>query len=135
MTKLSGSCLCGQLSYAGDTDIMGVVNCHCTDCQKALGAMNSTNMFVKAADITVTGDTLEFDHQADSGSTLTKINCAKCGSPTLGRNSAREGMLVIRTGTLDQKDLIVPKATVFASSKVPSAPLDDSLKIFDKMMS
>ncbi len=135
MVKITGSCLCGQLHYAGETDIMGAMSCHCDACRKATGAAYTTNLFVADADITVTGETLEYVHQADSGSTLTKINCAKCGSPTLGRNSNREGILVLRAGTVDQKDLIKPTGYVYCEKAIPSTAMDGRLKQFDKMPS
>ena len=133
MPKISGSCLCGQLSYSGDTEIRGVVNCHCSDCQKVSGATYFSNVFVSHDDLEITGETLEFHHKADSGADMTKINCAKCGSPVLGLNSRREGIAVLRAGCLDQKDLIVPKLNVFVSRKVPSTHIDSDIPSFDTM--
>jgi hypothetical protein len=133
MVKITGSCLCGQLHYAGDTEIMGAMSCHCDQCRKATGAIHSTNVFVADADITVTGETLEFEHTSDSGSTMTKINCAKCGSPTLGRNTNRPTGLTIRAGTLDQKELIQPGGYVYCENAIPSTVMDPALKQFDKM--
>lgn len=133
MTQISGSCLCGQVKYSGDTEIAGVINCHCDDCRRASGAAYLTNVFVPEADMTVEGKTMEFTHKSDRGSDMTKVNCANCGSPVFGRNSAREGVMVLRAGTLDQKDLITPGANVFAMSAVPSTPIDPDLKTFPGM--
>lgn len=133
MVKITGSCLCGQLHYTGDTEIMGAMSCHCDQCRKATGAAYSTNLFVKEADFDITGETLEFQHKSDSGSTMTKINCANCGSPTLGRNSNREGMLVLRAGTVDQKDLVKPAGYVYCGKAIPSTAMDPALKQFDEM--
>ncbi|MGZ0187172.1 MAG: GFA family protein [Alphaproteobacteria bacterium] len=38
MTKLSGKCLCGDISFSCDTEIKMMANCHCSDCQAATGA-------------------------------------------------------------------------------------------------
>ena len=134
MVDITGSCLCGQVKYYGDAEIVGAANCHCDDCRKASGAAYLTNLFVKADGLTIEGETMEFHHKADSGSDMTKVNCAKCGSPVYGLNSAREGMVVIRAGTMDQKELITPGVNIFCESKVPSTPLDDTLKQFDRML-
>lgn len=112
---------------------MGAMSCHCDQCRKATGAVYSTNLFVQEADLDIQGETLEFQHTSDSGSTMTKINCATCGSPTLGRNSNRDGVLVLRAGTVDQKELIKPAGYVFCEKAVPSTPMDADLKQFDKM--
>lgn len=133
MTKISGSCLCGQVSYEGETEIANVITCHCTDCQKASGSAYMTNVFVKEADLTLSGEVMEFEHKADSGSDMTKVNCAKCGSPILGRNSARPGLAVLRAGCLDQKELIEPKLTVFRDSKIPSTPDYHGIPVFGRM--
>ena len=133
MVKITGSCLCGQLHYRGDTEIMGAMSCHCDACRKATGAALSTNLFVADADITVTGDTLEYEHKSDSGSTLTKINCAKCGSPVLGRNTSNPARLVLRAGSVDQKDLIKPAGYVYCGQAIPSTVMDPALKKFDAM--
>jgi len=133
MVKITGSCLCGQLNYTGDTEIMGAMSCHCDACRKATGAAYSTNLFVKDADFDIQGETLEFQHKSDSGSTMTKINCATCGSPTLGRNTNRPGGLVLRAGTVDQKDLIKPAGYVYCENAIPSTAMDPALKQFERM--
>ena len=135
MTKITGSCLCGQLHYHGDVEIMGAANCHCDDCRKASGAAYLTNVFVKEDGLTIEGQQMQYMHKSDRGSDMTKINCAECGSPVFGRNSAREGVVVLRAGSLDQKELIEPGMTVYASQKIPSTPVNENLKIFDKMPS
>jgi hypothetical protein len=112
---------------------MGAMSCHCDQCRKATGASYSTNLFVTESDFTISGDTLEYQHKSDSGSTMTKINCAKCGSPTLGRNTNREGMLLLRAGTVDQKDLIKPAGYVYCEKAIPTTAMDPELKQFAKM--
>ena len=133
MTNITGSCLCGQLHYHGDVEIMGAANCHCDDCRKAMGAAYATNLFVKTEGLSIEGDRLEYQHKADSGSDMTKVNCAKCGSPVYGLNSSREGVVVIRAGSLDQKELVKPGVNLFVTNKIPSTPLDEDLKTFDGM--
>ena len=133
MVKITGSCLCGQLHYSGDTEIISAMSCHCDACRKATGAIHSTNLFVSATGITVTGETLEFQHTSDSGSTMTKINCAKCGSPTFGRNSNRDGILTLRAGTVDQKELIKPAGYVYCENAIPSTVMDPALNQFKTM--
>ncbi len=133
MTKISGSCLCGNISYSGDADIKMVINCHCTDCQKATGSVHGTMVFVEEEKVSFSGNPSKFDHPAESGNTLTKMFCNSCGSQVAGKNTGRQGVIGIRAGTLDQKDLVNPGANIFCASAIPSTPMADEAKQFPKM--
>jgi len=133
MPKLSGRCLCGDVTYEGDADIKMVINCHCTDCQKATGSSHGTLVFIEEDKVSVNGSAANYDHPADSGNTLTKIFCPKCGSQVMGKNSGRAGVVGIRAGTLDQKDVITPGTNIYCDSAIPSTAMDPELKAFAKM--
>ena len=133
MTELSGQCLCGSIRYSGDPDIKMIVNCHCTDCQKATGSVHGSMVFVEEDKIEFEGEISEFRHPADSGNTLTKLFCSNCGSQVAGKNTGRAGMIGLRAGTIDQKDLIKPGINLYCSSAVPSTPMDPETKQFEKM--
>ena len=49
------------------------------------------------------------------------------------QNSAREGMLGLRAGLINETAEFTPKVNVYTSSKMEATILDDSLKAFDKM--
>jgi len=135
MTKLSGQCLCGDVKFSADGDIMMQGNCHCTDCRQSSGAAFATLVFMKQDEITVTGDLKTFDHVVDSGNTLTKHFCPKCGSQMFTGNQARANTLGIRAGTLDDHSAVKPQFNVYASSKMDCIQLDPSIPAFDKMPS
>ncbi len=135
MTKISGSCLCGAIRYQGDVDIKMIINCHCDDCRRATGSVHGTMIFVPEDSLEISGSPKGFDHAADSGSTLTKLFCENCGSQVFGKNTSREGVIGIRAGTLDQKELIKPGMNLFKSSAIASTPMDPDIKVFDKMPS
>lgn len=132
MTEMTGSCLCGAISYATDTDIKMSINCHCTDCQKITGSVHATQVFVMEKALTISGEPKVFEHTADSGSRLTKLFCDKCGAQVFSRNSTREGVIGIRAGSIEQKDVIQPTVNIFCSSAVPSTPVDPALKAFPR---
>ena len=52
---VTGSCLCGAVTYAVNQPLGGIIACHCTDCQKAAGAGASHNAVAKAVNVQVTG--------------------------------------------------------------------------------
>jgi hypothetical protein len=133
MTKLSGKCLCGDISFSCDTEIKKMANGHCSDCQAATGAAFGTLVFVDNSDVEISGSPKVFKHTADSGSDMEKLFCSKCGSQLFGRNSGRPNMLSIRAGVIDQSDLIKPAVNVYMDSRIPSSPIDPALKAFPKM--
>lgn len=133
MTELSGACLCGDVTYKGEGDVKMVINCHCTDCQQATGSVHATMVFVAEEDVKFSGNKAQYDHPADSGNTLSKIFCGKCGSQVAGKNTGRAGVLGLRAGCLDQKDLVLPGANIYCDSAIPSTAMDPDLKKFPGM--
>jgi len=133
MTKITGKCLCGNVTFSADTDIKMMANCHCDDCRAATGAAFGTLLFVDEAAVEISGSPKVFSHTADSGAAMEKVFCSNCGSQMFGRNSNRQGMLTVRAGVVDQKELVKPGVNVYLSSKIPSTPVDPDLKGFEKM--
>ena len=133
MTKISGKCLCGNISYHADTEIKMMANCHCADCRAATGAAYGTLLFVSEDDLKVNGSPKIFHHVADSGAKMEKHFCPDCGSQLFGKNSNRAGVVSVRAGGVEQTDIIQPGVNVYLTSKIPSTPVDPDLKGFDKM--
>ncbi|MEP0520683.1 MAG: GFA family protein [Hyphomicrobiales bacterium] len=133
MTQLSGACLCGAVSYKGNADIKMTMNCHCVDCRKVTGSTYGTLLFVVEDSVDITGKTNVFHHKSDRGSDMQKLFCSSCGSQMFTRNSARQGVIGIRAGTVDQTDVVKPTANLFNDSAFPSTPMDDTIPLHDKM--
>lgn len=128
MTFLSGKCLCGAVTFSGDSTIARTANCHCTSCQQATGGAFATTLFVAASDIEIKGKLSKYVHKSDRGSTMTKSFCGTCGSPMFNENSVREGVLGLRAGTIDQKDVLLPTMNIFCDSAIPSTAMDETLE-------
>lgn len=133
MPKLSGKCLCGNISFNADTEIVRAANCHCSDCRTATGAVYGTLVMVDEAAIQLTGTPKIYTHKADSGADIEKHFCPDCGSQMFGRNSARAGITSIRAGVLDQTSEIRPSVNVFLDGKIESTPIDPDLTGFPRM--
>jgi len=71
MPKLTGNCLCGNVSFVAEGDIAMMGNCHCTDCQQISGSTHATLVFMAETDVAISGETKRFEHSVDSGNTLT----------------------------------------------------------------
>lgn len=133
MTKLTGQCLCGDVNFTAEGDIAMQGNCHCTDCRQSSGSAFATLVFMKRDDVSVTGEVKTFDHVVDSGNTLTKTFCPKCGSQLFTANQARPDSLGIRAGTLNEQSLVKPQFNVFTGSKMDCVDIDPSIPGFETM--
>ena len=133
MTKLTGQCLCGQVSFQAEGDIAMQGNCHCTDCQQVSGSPFATLLFMKDEAVKITGETKRFIHEVDSGNQLAKDFCPNCGSQMFGANLGLPGMTAIKAGVINEKDEVKPQFNVYVSSKIPCKHLDEAIPAFDKM--
>jgi hypothetical protein len=133
MTQISGSCLCGAVTYEADCEIQRIVNCHCLDCQQATGSVHTTLVFVPEDAVKIKGYPSSYTHMADSGSTMVKRFCSSCGTQLFSMNSRRQGAIGIRAGTISQKHIVQPQLNIFCDSAVASTPMDDKLPKFGKM--
>ena len=133
MSVFSGKCLCGDITYKCHAGPSVIFNCHCEDCRRATGSVFGTNFFVPEDELEIFGEVSSYSHTADSGSTMTKRFCPNCGSLLFGNNSAKNNVVSIRAGTVDQLDLINPVVNVFMDSKVSSTSIDKNLKQASRM--
>ena len=133
MTNMTGHCLCGAVHFKTTAAPAFAANCHCTDCRRATGSAYATLVFFKRDEVAIEGETKSYTHTADSGSQMTKHFCPTCGSQMFGTNSARESMIAVRAGAIDQTDQVKPLRNVFVASKIDSTPLDPALPATARM--
>ena len=125
--EFSGKCLCGQVSYKSLAKPLLILNCHCEDCRRSTGAVYGTNVMVPEDQLEIRGEVSKFSHKAKSGNTMTKRFCKTCGTLMFGNSSGRTKLVYIRTGTVDQTDIINPVMTVFVDRKISSTTINDGL--------
>ncbi len=133
MSIFTGSCLCGSVNYKSNSDPLVIQNCHCDQCRKATGSVYLTNLFIKEENFEITGEVNNYTHLSDSGNNMTKYFCPNCGSQVFGKNSGRPGIITIRAGTVNEKDIIKPIRNLFLKSKVPSTPINSNLEACEGM--
>ncbi len=99
--KYTGKCLCGAVTYTVDGLPVVVAQCHCEECRRLSGTGHTVGaMFVSDA-VVVTGNLSEFSYSPDTGSEVTRLFCAKCGSPIYGKNTRMPKHLTLSLGTMD----------------------------------
>lgn len=116
----TGGCLCGNIRYTLKADPALTVVCHCTHCQKASGSAFSTNLVVQRADIEFSGGEMAaYDDAAESGNTLKRSFCPKCGASLMSESSGRPGSAVLKAGTLDDPSGVKPTMQIWTRSAQP----------------
>ena len=133
MSKITGHCLCGSVSYATDSYPLRMAQCHCKGCQRASGTGHMSLAFFKEDTLSITGDFSEYTSTADSGNENTRGFCPTCGARMFGRNSARAGIVAVAVGTADDNSWFTPQAIVYNKDKPVWDCMDENVSTFDVM--
>ena len=115
---VNGSCHCGKIEIEAKVKFSEVRACHCTDCQKMSGAPLRAIAVAPAEKIKITGTPKEYIKIGDSGNKRIQAFCPDCGTQ-LFATDINETMYNLRTGFLEQKNLLEPQTHVFTQSSVP----------------
>lgn len=115
MDRLTGGCLCGNVSLIASGRPNRVGLCHCLDCRKHHGALFSASaIFPRAAVTMITGETREY-----AGRTF----CPRCGSSVFARTADE---IEVHLGAFDDTDQFVPTYESWVSRReswLPAFPL------------
>ena len=131
-TKLSGSCLCGAVSYEVEPPFARMVHCHCSRCRKGTGTGHATNLIAPPTQFTwLTGEEALSHFDLPSAKSFSKWFCEKCGSPMprLTRDGQR---MIIPAGSLDSVPPIQPSDHIFWGSRAPWACESSGLPTHDE---
>lgn len=110
-SPLTGSCLCGKITYtiAADAEPMANVICYCVNCRKATGThMFNSSVFPLAAFAVTSAPAhtpkVYVDTKTDSGHALERHFCGDCGSPMYCRSLGPQGAgwVSVTAGTVDR---------------------------------
>jgi hypothetical protein len=115
--KLSGSCLCGEVSYQFVEDIIVFQYCHCTRCQKFTGAAHAPNIIIDPEKFQwLSGENSVGRFELAEAKHFATSFCKKCGSslPWLTQTGKA---VVIPAGTLDTNPSIKPMHNIYYSDK------------------
>jgi len=129
----SGGCACGAIRFECSAAPIGMVNCHCRDCQKASGGSFSPTVIVPAAALRlVQGEPTYHQVRAESGHTARRAFCAYCGTPLFAASTAKRDCAGIKAGSLDDPSWFKPEADVWTCSAQPWDHMDPAVPKFVK---
>lgn len=121
---ITGSCLCGGVTFALDEPLRNSVACHCIQCRKTSGHYVSATQ-VPPGQLHITkDDTLTWypsSPEAERGF------CNRCGSSLFWRHEADNGAVSVMSGTLDGSTGIDTEKHIFTAFKGDYYELTDGL--------
>jgi len=127
---LEGGCQCGALRYHITAAPLMVYNCHCTNCQRIGGGAFSTPATVlESAFAFIAGEPRTFEWTSDAGTRRFGWFCGTCGTRIAHGQLPSNGILSVRSGTLDDTRWVEPVADIWTRSAQPwVAPSDTRLR-------
>lgn len=132
-TPITGSCLCGAVSYQATPVPEMAAKCYCTDCRKSGGGGHGAHQGAVKTTAEIRGKLSTFCHTADSGSTITKAFCPVCGSQVYSLNSNQPELIFIRASTLDDVERFRPNFQVYVSRAPSWEKVAGDVPQFDEM--
>ena len=131
--KISGSCLCGEVTYQYVGPIKVFQYCHCSRCQKFTGSAFASNIIIEPSQFEWLGGETSlgrFEHP-DAKHFATTF-CTKCGSslPWLAKSGRA---MVIPAGTLNDDPKEKPVHNLFIANKAPWFEEVCNLKDYDAL--
>lgn len=123
-----GNCRCGAVRVTAHAAPKRMMQCHCTDCQKATGTGHASNVMFAESDIDIRGETKSYSVTADSGNQVTRHFCPVCGNRMFHLNSGRPGVVTVPVGCFDDNSWFAPHAVVYTRARsawdmtTPDAP-------------
>jgi len=105
MTKVEGSCRCGDVRITASGDPLRVGLCHCFDCRKHHGTPFHASAIFDESKVTITGETKSYKE---------RYFCPRCGSPVFSRTGNE---VEINIGTLNEANIFTPSYELWTVSR------------------
>ena len=124
---VTGRCFCGAVRFEFDHEPVATRACWCRDCQYLAAGNATINAFFKTADLTLTGAVEKYVSTANSGNIMRRTFCPKCGTPLFSQSDSRQDIMVVRVGTLDNREVGKPASTIWTASAPSWGHIDRSV--------
>lgn len=130
----AGGCLCGEIRFKVPAQPLGVVACHCRDCQKQAGTAFSIIAIFPKPLVAIEGECAVFETSGASGNPVSRYFCGTCGSPIYSETKSGQdaGLAFNKAGTLDEVNDLSPSAHFWVSSKQSWLALPDGVAAVER---
>ena len=117
--KISGSCLCGEVTYQFAGPVKVFQYCHCSRCQKFTGSAHASNIIIDPIQFQwISGENSVGRFELPEAKHFATSFCKKCGSSLPWMTQSGKAV-VIPAGTLDDDPKARPVHNIYYSNKAP----------------
>ncbi len=122
---ITGSCLCGNVSYKVSGKVGEIVHCHCKTCRKAHGSAFSSVAAVTESEFHLEG--ANYLNYFESSKGKKRYFCSICGTQVYAK---KEGVphIVLRLGSLDNDPCSSEKKHIWVSQKASWYSINSKLQ-------
>lgn len=123
---LSGSCLCGAITFEVTGTPFRMVNCHCSRCRRSRSAAHATNLAYDAASFRYTSGAQHMrEYKLPESDRFVAGFCALCGGGS--PRTPRKNIAVIAAALFDRDPGVRASAHIFVGSKASWFEITDPL--------
>lgn len=124
---ITGGCLCGAVRYSITAEPMLARHCWCRLCQYLGAGGGTVNVGFPSDQFTLTGTLTIHEAIADSRNLMRRGFCPACGTPVTSAAVARPHLIFVRTGTLDDPNLMPPQISIWTAEAPDWACIDPAI--------
>lgn len=131
--SITGSCLCGQVTYQFVGPAKVFQYCHCNRCQKITGSAHGSNIIIEPSQFEwLTGEELVGRYELPEAKYFASSFCSNCGSslPWITKNGKAQ---IVPAGTLDSDPKARPMHNIYYADKACWYDDVDSLVKYDAL--
>lgn len=130
-STLSGSCLCGAVTFTVSGEERHFYHCHCQRCRKASGTGHASNLFVRGPVTWHSGEELVRTFKLPDAQRFSNTFCTRCGG-RVPRFVEEFQVAFIPAGSLDDEPGMQPEARVFTGSRASWSCASGDLPDFEE---
>jgi hypothetical protein len=124
---ITGGCLCRAVRYRAAGAPLVTRVCWCRLCQYLAAGNGTVNVCFRKAELTVEGELRGYRSIAHSGNVMHRRFCPVCGTQLFSESEQGPHLIFVRAGSLDDRELAQPSATIWTSQAPTWACIDDRL--------
>ena len=128
----TGSCQCGHVTYEVLSPPLATYVCYCGECQKLSAGVASTTMAIERNALKVAPESLkQFERKGHGGTRNIAHFCPDCGNRIYHENPAEPATIRLKTGTLDNPEIVQPLMHLWTIRKPAWLPLPEGGLIYE----
>ena len=126
---ISGSCLCGKVTYKISVSIGDIAHCHCGTCRKAHGAAFPSVAAVPDDEFSISGSKDLRSYESSKGKH--RYFCSNCGTQIYAKRDNTEHV-ILRLGSLDDDPEAVERSHIWISQKANWYSIKNDLRRYNE---